>query len=173
LKLFAPPRRLPDLNRTSNFLAKHHSEGGRKEHLVFSRQLFRSRRFWIAVAALLVIILSVAVVLSRRQAAIRQPIVFSDFLQEADAGRISAVVANGDHLDITRTDGSLAETTTSANYVTANIADLRKNGIKIEVTALGEPSAYSYGALLLGVAFIGMLGLSLYRVTSGRIPALW
>jgi cell division protease FtsH len=139
---------------------------------VFSRQLFRSRRFWISAAALLVIILSVTVVLSRRQAAVRQTIAFSDFLQEADAGRIAAVVANGDHLDITRNDGSLAETTTSANYVTANIAELRKNGIKIQVTALGEASAYSYGALLLGVAFIGMLGLSLYRITSGRIPAL-
>ena len=53
------------------------------------------------------------------------------------SGRLS-VVANGDHLDITRKDGTVAETTTSANYVTANIAELRKNGIRIEVTALED-----------------------------------
>ncbi len=35
-----------------------------------------------------------------------------------------------------------------------------------------EQTAYSYGALLLGVAFVGVLGFALYRVTSGRIPAL-
>src|SRR5439155_12237243 len=38
--------------------------------------------------------------------------------------------------------------------------------------AAAEQSAYSYGALLLGLAFVGVLGFTLYRVTSGRIPAL-
>ena len=92
---------------------------------MFSRQLFRSRRFWITAAALLIVILTVAVALNRRYTPARQIIAFSDFLQEADGGRIASVVANGDHLDITRKDGTLAETTTSANYVTTNIAELR------------------------------------------------
>ena len=62
---------------------------------MLSRQLFRTRRFWIATVSLLVIILTVAVVLSRRNAPVRQTIAFSDFLQEADGGRIASVVANG------------------------------------------------------------------------------
>ena len=35
-----------------------------------------------------------------------------------------------------------------------------------------EQSAYSYGALVLGLGFVGLLGFAMYRVTSGRIPAL-
>ena len=35
-----------------------------------------------------------------------------------------------------------------------------------------EPAAYSYGALALGLIFVTLLGLTLYRVTTGRIPAL-
>ena len=35
-----------------------------------------------------------------------------------------------------------------------------------------EQNAYSYGALVLGIGFIGLLGFTLYRVTTGRIPAL-
>jgi hypothetical protein len=40
------------------------------------------------------------------------------------------------------------------------------------VQTLPEQSAYSYLALLLGVGFAGALGFMMYRVTSGRIPAL-
>ncbi|HMD37020.1 MAG TPA: ATP-dependent zinc metalloprotease FtsH, partial [Vicinamibacterales bacterium] len=35
-----------------------------------------------------------------------------------------------------------------------------------------EPAAYSYGALLIGVTFVGLIAFLLYRVSSGRIPAL-
>jgi hypothetical protein len=79
-----------------------------KERLVLSRQLFRSRRFWIAAGSLVAIILIISAVLSRRHTPERQTIAFSDFLQDADAGRVASVVANGDHLDITRRDGTLA-----------------------------------------------------------------
>src|SRR5205085_9879303 len=33
-------------------------------------------------------------------------------------------------------------------------------------------TAYSYGALVLGLAFVALLGFTLYRVTTGRIPAI-
>jgi cell division protease FtsH len=49
---------------------------------------------------------------------------------------------------------------------------LARKGVRIDVRTLSEQSAFSYGALVLGLAFLGMLGLTLYRVTSGRIPAL-
>src|SRR5207247_2849765 len=44
--------------------------------------------------------------------------------------------------------------------------------IRIDVRSAAEPAAYSYGALVLGLGFIGVLGFTLFRVTSGRIPAL-
>jgi hypothetical protein len=40
------------------------------------------------------------------------------------------------------------------------------------VRSAPEQNAYGYGALILGVGFLGVLGLTLYRVTTGRIPAL-
>src|SRR5262249_32859045 len=78
-------------------------------------------------------------------------------------------------LDVRFSDGRLVRSTAPANYVTVNpafIPDLARKGVRIDVRTASEQAAYSYGALLLGIAFIGVLGLTLYRVTSGRIPAL-
>src|SRR5262249_42059626 len=50
--------------------------------------------------------------------------------------------------------------------------ELSKRNIRIDVRSAAEPAAYSYGALILGLGFIAVLGLTLYRVTTGRIPAL-
>jgi cell division protease FtsH len=44
--------------------------------------------------------------------------------------------------------------------------------VRLDVEPVGESSAYNYGALALGFAFLGVLGFMLYRVSSGRIPAL-
>jgi cell division protease FtsH len=59
--------------------------------------------------------------------------------------------------------------------VTANpafIPNLVSRNVRITVRNAAEPSAYSYGALILGAGFLSLLGFTLYRVTSGRIPAL-
>jgi ATP-dependent Zn protease len=44
--------------------------------------------------------------------------------------------------------------------------------VRIEVQSAPDQSAYSWTALFVATGFIVMLGLTLYRVTSGRIPAL-
>jgi len=100
---------------------------------------------------------------------------FSDLLSALDRGAVAEVTVNGDTLDVRMADGHLVRTLAPANYVTANssfVPDLAKRNVRIDVRSAPEPTAYSYGALLLGVAFIAMLGFTLYRVTSGRIPAL-
>jgi cell division protease FtsH len=59
--------------------------------------------------------------------------------------------------------------------VTANpsfVPDLAKRGVRLDVRPPADPAAYNYGALALGVVFVAILGFTLYRVTSGRIPAL-
>src|SRR5262249_39144294 len=35
-----------------------------------------------------------------------------------------------------------------------------------------EQTAFSYGALAIGIGFVGLLAFTLYRVTTGRIPTL-
>jgi cell division protease FtsH len=52
------------------------------------------------------------------------------------------------------------------------VADLANKHVRIDVQPPSEPSAYNYIAPVLGVGFIAALGFMMYRVTSGRIPAL-
>jgi cell division protease FtsH len=84
-------------------------------------------------------------------------------------------IVSGDTLDFKLTNGQAFRTVAPLNYVTVNAAfvpELAKKNIRIDVRSAAEPAAYSYGAVILGLGFIAVLGLTLYRVTTGRIPAL-
>jgi cell division protease FtsH len=77
-------------------------------------------------------------------------------------------------LQATLTDGRVLQATVPATHLTGRsslLTTLENNRVRIEFRA-PDQSAFSYGAIFLGVAFLGVLGLTLYRVTSGRIPAL-
>ena len=100
---------------------------------------------------------------------------FSDLLRAADQGVVAEVVVDGDTLDVKLTNGHTMRTVAPANYVAANsvfISELAKKGVRIAVQTSPERNAYSYGAVVLGIVFMTVVGLALYRVTSGRIPAL-
>ena len=130
---------------------------------------------WIAATVVLLAAVSGAFLLHNRQASAVTQVPFSDLLRDLDRGVVAEVVVTGDVLDFKRADGHAFRTVVPANYVTANAAfvpDLAKKGVRIDVQTASEQSAYSYGALLIGVAFLGLLGFTLFRVTSGRIPAL-
>jgi cell division protease FtsH len=116
-----------------------------------------------------------AFLLHNRHPSLVAQVPFSDLLRDLDRGMVAEVVVSGDTLDFKRADGRAFRTVAPANYVTANAAfvqDLAKKGVRIDVQTASEQSAYNYGALLVGFAFVGLLGFTLYRVTSGRIPAL-
>src|SRR5262245_7975438 len=118
---------------------------------------------------------AVALILHARGGPEAQPVAFSELLKDLDRGVIAEVVINGDTLDVTHTDGRVTRTTSPANYVTTNpsfVPELARKGVRLDVRTASDQTAYSYGALLVGIAFVGILGLTLYRITSGRIPAL-
>jgi len=135
----------------------------------------RPRVAWISGTVLLLITFTaVAFVRGRSSAEVAQ-VPFSDLLRDLDRGAVSEVVVNGDALTFKLTSGQTLQTNAPANYVTANpafIPDLAKRNVRIEIRTAPEQSAYSYGALILGITFLGLLGVTLYRVTTGRIPAL-
>jgi cell division protease FtsH len=140
---------------------------------VFSRRF--QRRAIIVAATFLLVALSGGFIFLRARRVVVVQVPFSDLLRHLDSGTVSAVSVNGDTLDFTLANGQTLRTTAPASYVTANTAfvtDLAKKHVRIEVQTLPEQSAYSYLALLLGVGFAGALGFMMYRVTSGRIPAL-
>jgi len=141
---------------------------------VFSRRF--QRRAIVIAAALLIIAVAAGVMLLRtRRAPVPVQAPFSDLLHQLDTGAVAAVVVAGDSLDFTLSSGQTFRTTAPANYVTANpkfVGDLASKHVRIDVQTMPEQSAYSYIALLLGLGFVGALGFMMYRVTSGRIPAL-
>ncbi|MEO8260010.1 MAG: ATP-dependent zinc metalloprotease FtsH [Acidobacteriota bacterium] len=100
---------------------------------------------------------------------------FSDLLLAAERGVVAEVVIHGDALDVKLTDGRTMRTVAPPNYVATNsafISELARKNVRIAVRTSPEQTAYSYGTLALGLAFITVVGFTLYRVTTGRIPAL-
>jgi cell division protease FtsH len=140
---------------------------------VVSRKWFRSRNIWIAAAIVLLLSVGLGYVASR-DAIVPERLAFSDLLRDIDRGAVTAVVISGDNLQVRMSDGRTVASTAPAGF-TANptfTPELARQGVRVDVRAAAEPAAYSYTALFLGLAFVGVLGLALYRVTSGRIPAL-
>src|SRR5262245_48611099 len=132
------------------------------EHDVASRQWFRSRLTWIS-AAVIITLLGAAFVLRTRSSETITQVPFSDLLRDLDGGVVTAVIVNGDTLEFKLNDGRTLQTTAPINYVTANptfIGDLARKGVRIDVKTASEQSPYSYGAFLLGLAFVGVLGFT-------------
>jgi cell division protease FtsH len=142
---------------------------------VFAGKWFRHRTTWIAGAVVAICICSTALMLRHRTIVETPEVPFSDLLHDLDQGAVAAVVLNGDALEFKRTNGQKMRTLAPANYVTANstfVAELARKNVRIEVKTVQDQNAYNYGALFIGVGFAALLGFTLYRVTTGRIPAL-
>ena len=151
------------------------SADAQTERYVFGQ--WSRRRVLLVSSVVIVLLLSIAgyALVRARGAATVAQVPFSDLLRDVDRGVVADVVVNGDALDFTRTDHTAARTIAPPNYVTANaafIADLARKHVRIDVQSAPDQSAYSWTALFVATGFIVMLGLTLYRVTSGRIPAL-
>ncbi|HEY3043036.1 MAG TPA: ATP-dependent zinc metalloprotease FtsH [Vicinamibacterales bacterium] len=141
---------------------------------MFAGKWSRSKVAWISAIVLLLILISIVFVRSRSSVEVAV-VPFSDLLRDLNRGAVSEVVVNGDTLTFKLTSGQTLQTNAPASYVTANpsfISDLAQRNVRIDVRNAPEQSAYSYGALILGLIFLGLLGVTLYRITTGRIPAL-
>src|SRR5580765_6134658 len=132
------------------------------ERLVFARK-FSFRIILVgAIVALLVVTSGIAMLLRAGRLPVAQAVPFSDLLRQLDGGAVSEVIVNGDALEFKLKSGESFRTVAPANYVTANSAfvpDLAKRNVRIDVRSASEQSAFSYGALILGVTFLGLLGV--------------
>jgi cell division protease FtsH len=141
---------------------------------MFARKFSRRAISIVAATVAVLLIAGVAFMRAHRGPEIAQ-VPFSDLLKHVESGQVADVVVNGDTLDFKLTNGNAFRTVTPPNYITANasfVPELAKKNIRIDVRTAPDQAAYSYGALVLGILFLGILGLTLYRVTTGRIPAL-
>ncbi len=140
---------------------------------MFHGKLSRVRA--IAIAAVVVVLVAFVALLRSRGVADPPQVAFSDVLRDVERGAVSEVVVSGDTLDVKLANGQVVRSIAPANYVTANptfVPELSRKHVRLDVRTAPEQTAYSYGALALGVGFVGLLGFTLYRVTTGRIPTL-
>ncbi|PYR92605.1 MAG: cell division protein FtsH [Acidobacteria bacterium] len=97
---------------------------------------------------------------------------FSEFLQLIERGDVTYVRSSQDGIELTLGDGRQAHTVAPPEFL-ANasfVSDLAlKRGIRIDVQAAPEPGSLSGGALAIAVAFLALLGFTVYRSTAGRI----
>ncbi len=97
---------------------------------------------------------------------------FSEFLQMVERGDVTEVRSSQDGLDLTLRDGRLAHTVAPPEFLAnaAFVSDLAlKRGVRIDVQTAPAPGSLSGGALALAVAFLALLGFTVYRSTAGRI----
>jgi cell division protease FtsH len=136
---------------------------------------FRHRTTWIAASVVVVLACLATFLVRHRTSVDTLDVPFSDLLHDLDRGTVSAVVLNGDTLEFTLMSGQTLRTVAPANFVTANpafVSELARKNVRIDVKTVPEQTAFSYGALAVGIGLIGLLGFTLHRVTTGRIPAV-
>jgi len=142
---------------------------------VFARKWSHRRPIIVAIVSLVAVVATIAIVVRARTSSEVAQVPFSDLLRDLDNGTVTDVVVTADVIDFKLKDSHAFRTVAPTNYVTANAAfvpELARKGVRIDVRTAADQSAVSYGAIVLGIGFVGLLGFTLYRVTTGRIPAL-
>jgi cell division protease FtsH len=102
-------------------------------------------------------------------------IAFSDLLKSVTAGELRDVQVGGDVLTATLSNGARVRTTVPAGYVAASpsfLPSLIERGVRVDVSGSGGGGAYSAGALILTLTFLGVLAFTVYRLGSGRLPSM-
>src|SRR5207248_95149 len=141
---------------------------------LFARKWSR-RTLWIAAACALAASTLIGFAVYSRTVGVVAQVPFSDLLRQIDRNEVTEVVASGDVLEFKTAAGQSLRTVMPASYLTANAAfvpDLARKNIRIDVRSSADPAAFSYVSTLIGIALVGVLAFTVYRVSSGRILAV-
>jgi cell division protease FtsH len=102
-------------------------------------------------------------------------VAFSEFLTAIDAGTLKKIEIEPDRFVATQADGGQVQTAAPLGYAAAHqnfVPDLVAHGIRVEVKAGGSTTMFSASALVVTLAFFGLLGFALYRMSPGRLPSI-
>jgi cell division protease FtsH len=100
---------------------------------------------------------------------------FSDFLQRVEAGHVAQVMFDERDLQVTLKDGTTIRTVPPPQFLAANasfVTNLVSREIRVDARPQPDPNALNYPAIMIGMAFLGLIGFTVYRVTAGRIPSM-
>ncbi|HZM95279.1 MAG TPA: ATP-dependent zinc metalloprotease FtsH [Vicinamibacterales bacterium] len=138
------------------------------------RKLPRNRLIWI-VAGVLMFIAGAATALRFGATADRTSVPFSDFLRDVQANQVKAVVSEGDAVEFERHDGARFQTVAPQGYIALNptfVASLIERGVRFDVKGGDQSRSGNYTVLILGVLLSCAVGLTMYRLLTGRVPSL-
>jgi len=141
---------------------------------VSGRKLPRNRLIWI-VAGVLMFIAGAATALRFGATADRTSVPFSDFLRDVQANQVKAVVSEGDAVEFERHDGARFQTVAPQGYIALNptfVASLIERGVRFDVKGGDQSRSGNYTVLILGVLLSCAVGLTMYRLLTGRVPSL-
>jgi cell division protease FtsH len=133
-----------------------------------------SRRVLIVAAGCLAVALLALAGLRRGSDAPRE-IAFTELLTLAEAGKVRAVAMGTDSMRVELADGRVTRTVAPPGFVAGNptfLTDLSRRGVAFRVERSSAEAIYQYGALVVGAAFLGLIGFTVYRVTAGRLPSI-
>jgi cell division protease FtsH len=102
-------------------------------------------------------------------------IAFSEFLAAADSGSLTQVDLEPDRYVGIRRDGSRVQSAAPLGYAAANptfVSELARKGIRVEVRPGGTGAMFSASAVVVTLAFIGLLAFVFYRLGPGRMPSV-
>jgi cell division protease FtsH len=100
---------------------------------------------------------------------------FSDFLRQVEAGAVTQVRFGDRSIGIILKDGQVAQTIAPPEFLSANstfVTDLVRREIRVDVLPPADPTSLSWTAMAAATAFLALLGFTVYRTTSGRIPSM-
>jgi cell division protease FtsH len=100
---------------------------------------------------------------------------FSDFVRQIEAGKVTQVRFGDRSIGVLLRDGQVMQTIAPPEFLGANstfVTDLVKRDIRVDVLAPTDPTSLSWTAMVTAAAFLGLLGFTVYRTTSGRIPSM-
>jgi cell division protease FtsH len=100
---------------------------------------------------------------------------FSEFLGDVQANRVKSVVVDGDAVNFERSDGTRVTTVAPQGYVALNptfVAGLVDRGVRFDVSHAEQSSGDHYTAFALGLLLFAAVGLTMFRLMTGRVPSL-
>jgi cell division protease FtsH len=135
----------------------------------------RPRLVWIVTAIAIVCALGVFAVVRYTRSSPVAMVPFSEFLTDVRANRVAAVLVDEDTITFDRRDGARVATVAPHGYLVATpsvVASMIDRGVRVNITRTEPSSAVSYVTLGFGVLVLGVVGVMLFRVFTGRVPTL-
>ncbi len=135
----------------------------------------RHRRAAVIVTAGLLVLSLVLLAGLRSGRPPAREVALSEFLTAIDTGALSQVEIEPDRFVGVKADGSRVQTAAPLGYAAAHqtfVPDLIARGIRVEVRAGSAGTMFSASALVVTLAFFGLLGFALYRLSPGRLPSV-